>query len=431
MGRPFVKDLQWPRVSELPNGRWLVDTGKRTAQRVRKKFPTEKEAREYAKTFERPFELDGKAALTELQRREHLLADHLLKDNGLANVSVVDAVRHYLKFVQLSGNSPNIRDAMARMLAERSGRYRDQLRFNLRDFVDAHGDKKPASITPDEVQAAIKKPKGIAATTRHNLYSALRTFFSYCKEAEWLEKSPVRKSFAPKVTEFDPQILTIKDAEKLMRATPDHMRVFMALALFCGIRIQELCRLKFSDIAWNDYDKGWIVLISPAIGKKNRARNVPVPANAEAWIINRAVPKGGMGNVFYGPHTPNPPYIMPERCEYVMPGKEGGVSYRIREIAKTAGVKLSQNVMRHSFASYYFELTRDAEQTRYRLGHNTPDVLFTHYRQLVARATTNPFGYFHIWPNPADLQNHLNEIGQPRANATTASPAAFRMLHLL
>ena len=423
MARPYVKDLVWPKITPLPKNRWLVDTGVRAGKRMRKKFATEKEAIAWADSFKRPVELNGQAALTDTQRHQHVLADHMLKSNGFTTVSVVDAVNHYLRFMQVSGKSPKVSEAVHQLIESHQGRYKVQLGVSLNDFLAAFGEKKAADIDGDELRQCIFKRTDIKETTRHNHYRAIQTFFAYCKDSGWIEKSPLQKRHIPKVGAYNPQILTIKDAAKLLMVTTDpkyeNMRLFMGLALFCGIRIQELCRLKYSDIVWNSHDKCHVVLIGPHIGKKNRARNVPVPANCELWIIDHLKA-----------HTPHPIYLKKERCDYVLPGEEGGVSYRLREIAKKAGVTMSQNIMRHSFASYYYELTRDAEQTRYRLGHNTPDVLFTHYRQLVT-GTTNPFDYFKICPPKYGMDAHLNGVNKKMADIATPTPEALRILHLL
>lgn len=423
MARPYVQDLEWPKITEPKKGTWLVDTGVRAGKRMRKRFKKLKEAKTWANSFKRPAQLYGKATLTDTQRYQFLQAEDMLKSRGFKSISVVQCVQHYLDFKQVSGKSPNVAEAVKEVIADKSGRYQVQLGVNLKLFLEMFGTRKPADITPDELHACIFKRTDIAETTRQNHYRGIQTFYSYCKEAGWIEESPLKKRHAPDIKPYMPQILTVEETKKLLAHTPDNMRVFMALALFCGVRIQELCRLKFTDIVWNAHDNCYMVLIGPDIGKKNRARNIPIPANADLWLSG-----------YIKPHTPHPVYLKPDRCTYILPGKEGGVSYRIREIGIKAGIKLSQNVMRHSFASYYYEITRDAEQTRYRLGHTTDDILFTHYRQLVARTstTTSPFEYFKICPPQyGTLKAHMESLGKPMSVLNSPTPEALRALHLL
>ena len=62
-----------------------------------------------------------------------------------------------------------------------------------------------------------------------------------------------------------------------------------------------------------------------------------------------------------------------------------------------AGIKKwPKNAMRHSFASYHFELHGDSKKTANELGHRGEDLLFSHYRSLTKKGSGSQ--YFSITP---------------------------------
>ena len=434
MARPFVDNLAWPRVSKKA-GKWLVDTGdSRVSVRIRKKFSIEKEARAFADSFRRPA---APTALTPTQHAETALSLQLLKDAGFAGTSIVTCVRYWLRFREVAGVAPTVEDVYKLMVGERTGRYREQLEWTLAPFLAEFGKLKPGEIMPDALYEYLYRRRDIAETTRQNHYRAVQTLLSYCRDHNWLgDQWPLQKRHIPKVSRYNPKILTVRQARALKAASPPEMVPFMALALFCGIRTQELCRMKFSDIAYNNHDKCFMALVSAEVGKGNRSRNIPIPANAELWIgtyDRHPARKRGRKN------NRRRNYQNRGRRDYIMPGLEGGVYARVRVIARKAGVPMSQNIMRHSFASYYYEVTRDAEQTRYRMGHETESMLFTHYRQLIVRAgEVDPFEYFKILPPKATWLHYLSQAtGGPGIHIAKVrdidrpTPEALRILHLL
>jgi hypothetical protein len=72
-----------------------------------------------------------------------------------------------------------------------------------------------------------------------------------------------------------------------------------------------------------------------------------------------------------------------------------------------AGIKKwPKNAMRHSFASYHFELHGDSKKTSNELGHRGEDLLFSHYRSLTKKSSG--IKYFAISPT-----NQPNIIPMP------------------
>jgi hypothetical protein len=64
--------------------------------------------------------------------------------------------------------------------------------------------------------------------------------------------------------------------------------------------------------------------------------------------------------------------------------------------------EISENGLRHSFASYHLAKYQDAERLRGDLGHSTAHLLFTNYRELAEPEEAEQ--YFSIMP-PAPAEN--------------------------
>jgi integrase len=415
VGRKPKGDLEWPLVRPLlkkNDGRFLVDTGKRTAKRIRRVFDSKSGADEYADELRAERNLYGKSVMTETAKAEYHHAKQIL-GTIKSKLSLVDVANHYISFHVARGRSPNVSGAVEDLLKAKkplSERYIQQLKFILKDFVSEYGTREPCTITPDELVEFIFRRQDIAETTRHGLYRALAVFFNYCMSARWISDFPLNARHIPTVNDVDPSILTIAEARRLLEATPEDMMVFVALGLFCGIRNQELCRLTSKDIVLSPRDQCYYVVIDRSVSKGNRARNIAIPYNCDQW----------MGDIVSGRDS-----------DPIIPVKESSIFYRLREIGKAADVKLPQNVIRHSFASYYYETTRDAERTRYRLGHNTPSTLFEHYRSQVFRTADYPFDYFKILPKGKDFGALLYRAGKDASFLAEPTQPALELLRLL
>ena len=67
------------------------------------------------------------------------------------------------------------------------------------------------------------------------------------------------------------------------------------------------------------------------------------------------------------------------------------------------------NAMRHSFASYHFELHGNSQKTTIELGHKTDDLLFSHYRSLTKKGSGSQ--YFSIFPTKIETNNKIKATG--------------------
>jgi integrase len=128
----------------------------------------------------------------------------------------------------------------------------------------------------------------------------------------------------------------------------------LGIGAFAGLREAEIQRLDWNEI---DLARGHIE-VKAAKAKSARMRIVPIQPNLAAWLQ----PSGGMTG-----------RIVPLGARRKLA--------RVREAAKLAD--WPNNGLRHSFASYRLAAINDAPRVAMELGHTSPQMLYSTYRELV------------------------------------------------
>ena len=123
---------------------------------------------------------------------------------------------------------------------------------HIRPFFD---DMELSKILPANIEAFHRAllAKKLSPRTRRTIHSILGTMFYYAATTlEIIEKSPVKKEFAPKVEAHEKAALTTEQAWKLWDALagPETIRnrAFYGVLLFTGIRTGEALGLKWGDV---------------------------------------------------------------------------------------------------------------------------------------------------------------------------------------
>ena len=155
--------------------------------------------------------------------------------------------------------------------------------------------------------------------------------------------------------ETTPGILTVGEAAALLKHAPDHqMLAYCVLGLFCGIRSDELQKLRWENVHFAQRT----VTIDSKIAKKRRQRIVPLNETAAAWLAHCVRRTGPIVDA---------------------------VNFRKRFDAwrKAAGItSWPDNALRHSFGSYHLAHYGDEVKTAMIMGHRDTEVLHRHYKAL-------------------------------------------------
>src|SRR5882724_2845096 len=259
--------------------------------------------------------------------------------------------RHGITVVQLADEVVE-----AKRRDGRSEVYVRDLRYRLNKFVQDFGHQPIAGITVDELDDWLRGLPYLPQS-RTNYRTIVGLLFSYAESRGIIERNPILRTAKPKLVDRPPQIFAIDELSALLeagnRVAPDVVPM-LAIGAFAGLREAEIQRLDWSEV---DLARGHIE-VKAAKAKSARRRIVPIQANLAAWLR---------------------PYI--GMTGHVVPAAARGKLDRVRKASGLA--RWPKNGLRHSFASYRLAAIHDAPRVAAELGHTTPQLLYSTYRELV------------------------------------------------
>lgn len=354
-------------INRLSNGKWqfeIVANGKRH----RKNFSSKNEAIAYANNFKqaRRFELSFFTNLSPERIKDIKYALDLLPEN----ISLNHIVRKYLKlnkpislnsfideFIEiknakhLSGNLSTVElrqiKTRLRTLKETFTTFEDITSESILSFLKSRGKNKTIS----------------------NWRGTINEFFNYCIRKEAIKQNPLsiihKDEFLKAEEKYEIEILSVENTKtffSIIETKYPQLAKFYALAMFAGIRIAEIPRLKEE---YFKYDTKQIIF--PAqIGKVKKSWVLEdLPENLWVWLEkykNQPIeePSGWIRTNGFKP------------------------------------LKLPYNFTRHSFATYHISLYFDFAKTA-RITRNSEQMLKQHYlSKLVDKDTAKK--YFEIVP---------------------------------
>ena len=254
-----------------------------------------------------------------------------------------------------------------------SSRYLKELTRISAKLSERLGDSLVCDITKDMLSDALSADNP-TPTTFNTARNYIRPAFSHVVE-DGLAKQNVAEliRLKPQATVKEVDILSLDEVRAVLSACRDHRSnedlhpVFrldctdcaagFAIMTFAGVRPQELCRLEWSDVNLDER----MIRISGRKAKTKSTRIIEIEDNLALWI--GTVPQ--------------------ERRKGSITGANW--SKRYKAVRKAAGISDRQDVLRHSFASYYLAAYEDIKALRSAMGHASPDVLYKHYRSVVTK----------------------------------------------
>lgn len=246
------------------------------------------------------------------------------------------------------------------------GGYVRSLGHYLRAFARGREDRLLHTITSEELEDWFTK-RNESPCGRLSNVGRLSAMFSLGIRRKWCLENPTRSLDKPVVERKTPTIVTVEQAAELLRYTSRKKPRYVAwltLALFAGIRPQELDRLSWDNVRLADRS----VVIDAAASKVRARRSVDLHPSAVRWL--RWAKKHG--------------------------GEIGTLStIGLRRFRRLMAKRLRwrewhQDVLRHSAATYMLANYRDAGKVATMLG-NSPSILLRHYAVLVTREQAESF----------------------------------------
>lgn len=413
-------------VTNITNGKaykqsWLVTLpGKVTGKgRERRQFETEQAAKDYAtQTF---------AGVSEVGRR-YLESDHADRDATLRLLDGIkeragkdhkpqDIVDDVLAALKAIGESPlrlvecvtfalprlapasgvvTIAECaesyLATLTGQVSGEHERTTKIYLSRLTAKHG-LLPVShldaVKINELVSGVRKrdrkgkdgkviPGKVASPKfRQHVLGATRALVRHAVSRGWLAKGVVDFEIVDTPRDKKTGAIAIYSPDEmqslLTHAEPD-LIPFLVVGAFAGLRSAEIERLDWREI---DLVHGHVE-VTAAKAKTASRRLVPISDNLKAWLtpLHKKA-----GRVFEVSTT------------------GGNLTVRLHALAKRAGLDgWRKNALRHSFISYRVAKVQNVSQVALEAG-NSPQMVFSNYRELVKPAEAEKF--FALVPTPA------------------------------
>jgi site-specific recombinase XerD len=197
---------------------------------------------------------------------------------------------------------------------------------------------------------------GRAWATINRRLNALKHFFDFCLDQQWVAGNPVKPSHFVRRGHPLPKALAGAQVPQLFAqiAHPmDHALFLMMLR--CGLRVSEVAQLQLAQIDWEQ----------PALhivqGKGRKDRRVYMSPDLVASLHSCLAQHPGdpaQGYVFWNRKRPQQPLSVK------------AIQKKIERYAKAAGVTASCHSLRHTFASNLLEHGAEVVTIRDFLGHS-------------------------------------------------------------
>jgi integrase/recombinase XerD len=247
----------------------------------------------------------------------------------------------------------------------------------VQHFANYFG-KRPDQLGPEQLrqyQLYLLNERKLAVASVIARTSALRFFFLKVLRRSYREIDLVY----PKRPERLPVILSEEEVARLIEsASTSYHRVILMTLYGTGLRREELCRLKVTDV---DSQR---MVIHVRQGKGNKDRDVTL--SPRLLEVLRAYWKWRKPKTFLFPS--------PYRSQNERPIDSKTVWYAVREAARRAGIKkkVSPHLLRHSWATHLLERGTDLKTIQVLLGHFDLEAttIYLHLSQRHLQAVNNP-----------------------------------------
>jgi len=335
-----------------------------------------------------------------------------------------------------------VKEAVARYKAEKSGiplakalqEFKDQrkeagvkdtylscVKSRLNRFVQAFPKASTRSISTGDIDAFLKglKNRDDSETSDGNkaVYRRdIRTFFSYCEAQGYTDKNPAHRAtiYTPETPKYE--ALTPEQSRAILEGCPVDILAGVAMEMFCGIRVEEVKRLRWEAVHITDDTDDKFITVDSNVAKKTKKttshrRTVPIPDCAVPWILR------GMGDIKEGEVKTGE--IMPPNYRYQLDiaRARAGFTASVRTTnspivkackaeAKATKRKLTpwiDNIFRHTAISYTLAKNSNIHETATNMG-NSPGIIKSNYLKLVKPKDAEAF--FAIYP--ADVPREVN-----------------------
>ncbi len=255
------------------------------------------------------------------------------------------------------GTQMPLAEAVSEFLRYKEGTITPKALGDYRRYLERFSDAIGSTATLDAISRhtvagfadAIATPSVRNATLRN-----LSAFFTYCTENDYIKANPCTGVQRARTAPPPLGILSPGDfAEILHRAQnrAESLIPYLVVGAFAGVRPTETLRITPEKI------RAEYIILDASVTKTADARTIPIRPNLRAWL---------------------------DAYPFAITAKDlHAVNRRIARLCKTPSpIAWPHNCLRHSYASYAYELAKNAALTAAEMGHKGTGMFFRHYRAL-------------------------------------------------
>ena len=356
MKRPTLRVLEYRHSKTHP---WYLDL--RPFNRGRRFFKTKAEAEAERLRQITTLERHGREAVG-LSPGELSAIIQARKKLARHSKTIEDAATFYLDYLErIRRCNVTVADLAKEVLEAKqkdgmSATYIGDLKKRLARFCADFGERKIAGVTVEKIDNWLRNLE-CGPKSRANFRANVGVMFSYAERRRMIDSNPISRTARPKLPDNPPEVFRVDELRALLEAAnhvaPDVLPM-LAIGAFAGLRDAEIKRLDWREV---DLARGFIE-VKGSKAKSARRRIVQIQPSLGAWLRPYAGMKGSLAPV--------------------------GARKKLDCVRKEAGLaRWPKNGLRHSFASYRLAAIHDAPRVASELGHTSPQMLYSAYRELV------------------------------------------------